>query len=249
MATAMLVNTDLCLQCNACTVECFRNNGLPVGHDVAWTKIDKVETGTYPTVHKHFIKWACNHCTEASCMNVCPTHAITKPDGVHTVVNQDWCVGCGYCVEACPFGIPHFGEPKGSSQKCSFCYGTQAEGEPTACAAACPYFALSFGDRQEMISLGQEQVDRLRRRGYANAMLYGEYELGGLNVLYVLQDRPAVYGLPENPRVATHNVVGSWLSGLVTASVLTLLPFWLLFKRKQNLAAVEATSEQKEDKE
>jgi formate dehydrogenase iron-sulfur subunit len=237
MATAILVNTDLCMQCNTCTVECIRNNGLPVGHDVAWTQIKSVEVGTYPAVRQHFVKWACNHCTQASCMNVCPAGAISKPDGVHTVVNQEWCIGCGYCVEACPFGVPGFGEPKGSSQKCSFCFGTHAEGEPTACVATCPFFALTMGDRAEMVALGHEQVDRLRQRGHANATLYGERELGGLHVLYVLQDRPAVYGLPENPQVATGKVGSDWLSGLLTAGLLAAFPFWLLFKRRQLLAA------------
>jgi Fe-S-cluster-containing dehydrogenase component len=240
MADAMLVATDLCMQCNACTVECVRNNDLPVGQGVAWTRIREVETGTYPAVRRLFVKWACNHCTEASCLNVCPTGAISKPDGVHTVIDQAWCIGCGYCVQACPFGVPSFGQPKRSSQKCDFCYGTRASGEPTACAAACPYFALSFGDRQEMIDLGRQRVEQLQQKGLANATLYGEQELGGLQVLYVLEDRPAVYGLPEAPQVATQQVGGDWLSGLLAAGLLAIFPFWLLFKRKETLATGEA---------
>jgi len=244
----ILVNTYLCLHCNACTVECVRNNNLPVGHDVKWTQVNRVEHGTYPAVRERFIKWACNHCTEASCMNVCPTGAITKPDGVHTVVNQDWCIGCGYCVEACPFGVPSFGVPRGSSQKCSFCYGTHAAGEPVACVAACPYFALSYGERKEMIATGHDLVRRLQRQGYADATLYGEHELDGLHVLYVLQERPAAYGLPENPRVATQRVGADWLSGLVTAGLLALFPFWLLFKRRETLSS-QAAEDQKEMRE
>ncbi len=248
MTKAILVNTYLCLHCNACTVECVRNNDLPVGHQVKWTQVDRVEQGVYPAVRQYFIKSACNHCTEASCMNACPTGAITKPDGAHTVVNQDWCIGCGYCVEACPFHVPSFGEPKGSSQKCSFCYGTHAADEPVACVKACPYFALSWGERQQMLDLGHKEVQRLQQRGYAMATLYGEHELGGLHVLYVLQDRPAVYGLPENPRVATQKVGANWLSGLLTAGALALFPFWLLFKREETLAA-QADEGQKETKE
>jgi formate dehydrogenase iron-sulfur subunit len=248
MSTAILVNTDLCLQCNTCTVECIRNNSLPVGQDVKWTEIRRIEQGSYPAVQQHFIKWACNHCTQASCLNVCPTGAIRRPDGAHTVVNQDWCIGCGYCVEACPFNVPVFGEPKGSSQKCSFCFGTHAADEPVACVAACPYFALSFGDRQQMVATGREQVQRLQHRGYAGATLYGEHELGGLHVLYVLQERPAVYGLPENPRVATERVGVDWLSGLLAGGLLAFFPFWVLFKRKEALDA-EAQGAEKEMEE
>lgn len=239
MSKAMLIDTDLCLGCNACTVECKRHNHVPVGEGIAWTRIEEIEVGTYPNVIKYFIKSACKHCTEASCLNVCPTGAISKPDGVHVVINQEWCIGCGYCAAACPFGIPHFGEPKGSAQKCMFCYGGGLVDGQTACAAACPFGAITFGERDELIAQGHQRVEQLRQRGKVNANLYGERELGGLNVLYVLADRPSVYGLPEHPQVATRNVLGSWLSGILTAGVVAALPFWLLFRRKEELAAKE----------
>ena len=241
MTKAMLIDTDLCLDCNACTVECKRNNNVPVGQGIAWTEIEEIEVDTYPDVVKYFIKDACKHCTEASCMNVCPTGAISKPDGAHVVIDQDWCIGCGYCAMACPFHIPHFGEPKGSVQKCMFCYvGGLVDGQ-TACAAACPFGAITFGERDELITQGHQRVEQLQQKGRANANLYGEHELGGLNVLYVLPDRPSVFGLPEHPRVSTQNVVGGWLSGVLTAGVVAALPFWLLFKRKQELAAREVS--------
>ena len=237
MAKAMLIDTDLCLGCNACTVECKRNNNVPVGQDIAWTMIEEPEVGTYPSVARYYIKGACKHCTEASCLNVCPTGAISKPDETHVVINQDWCIGCGYCAMACPFDIPHFGEPKGSAQKCMFCYvGGLVDGQ-TACAAACPFDAITFGERGELVAQGQQRVAQLRQKGKADANLYGEHELGGLNVLYVLADRAPAYGLAERPRASTRNMLGGWLSGILTAGVVAALPFWLLFKRKQELAA------------
>jgi hypothetical protein len=86
----------------------------------------------------------------------------------------------------------------------------------------------------------------MRRRGHADATLYGEHELGGLNVLYVLNDRPSSYGLPENPRVATRNVLGNWLGGVATAGLLTAIPLWVLFKRRDALAA-QTITHQEED--
>ena len=236
MVEAMLIDTRLCLGCNACTVECKRNNEVPVGREVFWTQIHELEQGTYPEVSTYFLKHACKHCTQASCLEVCPTGAISKPDGVHVVIDQGWCIGCGYCVQACPFGVPHLGEPKGAAQKCSFCYGRRAPGEPTACAAACPFDAIAFGEREEMVSLGRSRVEALRADGHPNAVLYGENELGGLNVLYVLEDKPAAYGLPENPPFTSANVLGQWLSGLVAAGVVAVLPFWTLFRRRAAVA-------------
>ena len=202
MAKAMLIDTELCLDCNACSVECKNNNQVPVGNDIAWTRIDEFETGQFPDINAYFVKQACNHCTEASCLNNCPVGAISKPDGTHVVIDQDKCVSCGKCAQVCPFGVPHYGEPRGSSQKCRFCYGTKAADEPTACASACPFGAISFGERDDLVETGQQRVVQLVAKGKADVNLYGQNELGGLSVLYVLTDKPSVFGLPEAPSPA-----------------------------------------------
>ncbi len=242
MAKGMLIATSMCLGCNACTVECKRNNNVPVGQHIHWTSIEEHEVGTYPDVVKYFIKDACKHCTQASCMDVCPTGAISKPDGAHVVIDQDWCIGCGYCAMACPFDIPHLGEPKGPAQKCMFCYAGGLVDDQTACAAACPFGAITYGDRDELIAKGKERVAALQAKGVGKARLYGEHELGGLHVLYVLEDEAPIYGLPESPRHATANVVGQWLSGIVTAGVVAAVPFWLLFKRQRAAQANPETN-------
>ncbi|NIV28535.1 MAG: 4Fe-4S dicluster domain-containing protein [Anaerolineae bacterium] len=249
MAKAMLIDTDLCLNCNACTVECKRQNEVPVGEEIAWTSMETYEQGTFPSVQTSFVKRACNHCTQANCMTVCPAGAISKPDGTHVVIRQDWCIGCGYCTQACPFGIPHFGEPKGSAQKCRFCYGTKADDEPTACASACPFGAITFGERDALLQAGRARVQQLRDMGNNQARLFGDKELGGLNVLYVLPDRPAAFGLPENARASTASMGANWLSGIATAGLLAFIPFYALFKRKEALAVEAAVEEVKESEE
>jgi len=87
------------------------------------------------------------------------------------------------------------------------------------------------------MALGRARVVALKAKGHPNAYLYGENELGGLHVMFVLAERPSLYGLPEAPRPATKNVLGQWISGFVTAGIVAALPFWLLFKRKQQLAS------------
>ncbi|MFC1921579.1 4Fe-4S dicluster domain-containing protein [Chloroflexota bacterium] len=149
----------------------------------------------------NFIKHACNHCTNAACEKACPVGAISKPDGTHVVVNQEKCIQCGYCRMACPFDVPHYGEPSGPSQKCSFCNGKRDEDEPTTCAAACPFGAITFGERDELIEEGWKRVIALKQKGFNNAYLYGENEMGGTHVLYVLADSPNKYGLPEDAQI------------------------------------------------
>ncbi|MFC1913243.1 4Fe-4S dicluster domain-containing protein [Chloroflexota bacterium] len=208
MAKALLIDTELCLECNACSVECRRSNDVPVGQRIAWTTIERHEAGTFPGVHAYVIKNACKHCTDAACEKACPIGAISKPDGVHVVVNQEICIKCGYCGMACPFGIPHYGEPEGPSQKCSFCYGKREEGEPTACAAACPFGAITFGEREELIQQGQTRIAQLQAKGNSNAYLYGVSEMGGTHALYVLADSPEVYSLPKDAQMPA--MVTAW---------------------------------------
>jgi formate dehydrogenase iron-sulfur subunit len=109
-------------------------------------------------------------------------------------------------------------------------------GEIPACAKSCSPGAIEFGDRDTLITKAHDRVAVLKAKGFTDANLYGEKLLGGLHQMYLLTDRPGIYGLPESPRFATRSVVGNWLSGIVAAGVVAALPFWLLFRRKQELA-------------
>jgi formate dehydrogenase iron-sulfur subunit len=116
-------------------------------------------------------------------------------------------------------------------------------GYTPACAKTCPTGAIRFGARNDLVTVGQARVGELKTKGRGEAYLYGERELGGLGVMYVLEDKPDVYGLPEAPRMATKNVLGSWFSGILTAGIVAAVPFWLLFRRKEALAVEQAAKE------
>jgi formate dehydrogenase iron-sulfur subunit len=191
-----------------------------------------------------FTRRACMHCTNASCAIVCPVGAILHTDEGFVHIDQEWCIGCGYCTQSCPFDVPKLDHHEGTAMKCQFCtvvgLNRVAAGQEPACVKACPPDALTYGDRDTLVAEGQKQVAALKAKGRPNANLYGESILGGLHVMYVLDDSPAVYGLPEKPQVATHDVAGKWLSGLVTAGVVAGLPLWWIFRRRQeNMAKVE----------
>ncbi|MFC1864732.1 4Fe-4S dicluster domain-containing protein, partial [Chloroflexota bacterium] len=148
------------------------------------------------------------------------------------IVDQEWCIGCGYCVQACPFDVPFKCEEEGTIKKCILCTDRTAQGLKPACVEACPAGAAIYGDRAEIIAEGERRVKTLIANGVTNANLYGDTESGGMGFMYVLTELPSVYGLPEAPQIATSKVYTKWLAGIVTAITIAIFPFWLLFRRK-----------------
>ena len=151
------------------------------------------------------------HCTEAACVEVCPSGDLYHNEYGFVSHDNDKCIGCGYCTEFCPFNIPRLDASRvsgvGKMHKCTLCT-TQGldrlsiDQEP-ACAKTCPTGALIYGNRDELVSEGKRRAAALKSphsEAYPKAMLYGETELGGLHVLYVLADSPDAYSLPSSPQ-------------------------------------------------
>ncbi len=214
----MLYDASRCAGCRACQMGCKRWNKLPPEStdpqglyenpgDLSartWTLIKLVEHENADGFQWSFLKEGCFHCTQAACVDVCPTKALKHhPLGLVTF-ERELCNGCGYCTEACPFDIPRLDKTgftwQWKATKCTFCQDRTPDGLRPACVECCPTGALSWGGRDEMITLGRERVETLRaEQGFPNASFYGETELGGLGRLHVLTERPAIYGLPEHP--------------------------------------------------
>lgn len=161
-----------------------------------------------------FTRQACMHCTDAGCVRVCPNGSLYHDDNGFVAYNKDTCTGCGYCIDACPFGVPRSernlltGVAK--MDKCTLCT-TQgldriAAGWEPACVKTCPTGALKYGGRAELVAEGKKRVQALQSKGWTNANLYGENELGGLHVIYVLEDSPDVYGLPVSPQISAATI-------------------------------------------
>lgn len=241
----LFIDTTRCTGCRACQVACKQWNQLP-GRETrfegsyenpprllgeSWTRVQFVENKEGDKVRFLFRKIQCMHCTEASCMAVCPVGAIERKNGA-VVNNRDKCIGCKYCVMACPFKAMQFNEEWGTSAKCIMCMNRVEEGLTPACAKACPPGAVNFGEREEMLALARTRQKERQEKGLP-AYLYGEKELGGLGAIYLLDARPEVYGLPVDPRPANANFFAKWAAAAAAAGLVAVAPLYLFFRRRE----------------
>ncbi|MHB0978836.1 MAG: 4Fe-4S dicluster domain-containing protein [Thermoleophilia bacterium] len=167
MRWGMVIDLSICTGCGACAVACKRENATPPG--VFWSRVHIYETGTYPDARLRSLPTLCMQCDEPPCEKACPTGATWVRTGGIVLVNNDQCIGCGYCTWACPYESRslNYGEPqpyhpaygftpfeqrgyishgKGVVEKCTFCAPRIDRGEQPACVQTCPARARVFGD-------------------------------------------------------------------------------------------------------
>ncbi len=241
MAKGMMVDTSLCIGCKACQVACKEWNSLPAEEHFTFTGNSYDNTGHLTANtwrHVRFIEvfspdrtqaaWymmsdSCKHCTEAGCMEVCPTHAIIRTDLGNVVVQPDVCNGCRNCIPACPYGVISFNPKDGKVHKCTLCDDRIHAGLEPACAKACPTDSIVYGDVDELRAKARERVKTLQAAGYPKAQVYGEADiLGGLNVFFLLLDDPEVYGQPSKPTLPQKNLIPGYLGSAVSGVLLGL---------------------------
>lgn len=143
----MVHDESLCIGCTACTDACRTVNKVPEG--VSRLEIVRSKAiGDYPDAKYGFTRVSCQQCENPPCVYVCPTNAAFKDLKTGIIdVNSDKCVGCGYCLAACPYQIRFFHPETKSADKCDFCRSTNlAEGKQPACVESCPTKALTFGN-------------------------------------------------------------------------------------------------------
>jgi formate dehydrogenase iron-sulfur subunit len=180
-----------------------------------------------------FMSDVCKHCTNAGCLDACPTGALVRTEYQTVVLQPDVCNGCGYCVPACPFGVVDRDHADGRAAKCTLCYDRLEDGLEPACAKACPTDSIQFGPHDELVAIAAGRVAQLRRRGLDGAYLYGagdepDDELaGGLGAFFLLTEPPERYGLPahaespiqENVVPATAAAIGAGLLAAAGAAI------------------------------
>jgi formate dehydrogenase iron-sulfur subunit len=191
--------------------------------------VQMAQDGASPLEQWLFMSDVCKHCTNAGCMDACPTGAIIRTEFDTVVIQPDVCNGCGYCIPSCPFGVVGRDHADGRAAKCTLCYDRMQDGLEPACAKSCPTDSIQFGPYDEMVERGKRRVRALEERGIDGAYLYGaadepgEELAGGLGAFFLLTEPPETYGLPaqaesplrENVLPAT---VAAIAAGLVAAA-------------------------------
>lgn len=151
MRLGMVIDTAACLHCGACLVACRAENDVPLGH--SRNRLLERQRGRYPTLSVRMEPAQCMQCEDAPCVRVCPTGASYRDANGVVLVNADDCIGCRYCMQACPYDARYFDEASGTVDKCTFCEHRVARGEEPACVATCPTRTRLFGDLADPSSL------------------------------------------------------------------------------------------------
>lgn len=148
--SAFIFNVNKCVGCMACVAGCsIENDTLP---NMNWREVNSFNQLKHPDLPVFHFSLACNHCAEAPCMKSCPSLAYTRDDKTGAVIHHaEACIGCKYCIWACPFDAPKFNKSTGVVEKCTFCIERIEDGRKPACTDACPVGALEYDVESEEI--------------------------------------------------------------------------------------------------
>jgi formate dehydrogenase iron-sulfur subunit len=245
MSKALLYDATLCIGCKQCEVACAERNGLPYDDSIAGEdRLSDHKLTAILTVGDKFMRRLCMNCSDPACASVCPVGAFQKTPLGPVVYDQSRCIGCRYCMLACPFQVPAYQWNKRLPivMKCDLCSDRVAAGRPTACTEICPTGANKFGERDELIA-------EARRRIQDNPQQYlphilGLEEVGGTSVLMLSAVPFAEFGypadLPHEPLpLFTWRALRYVPDIVIVGSVLLSGVYWITHRRDE-VAAAEA---------
>ncbi|MGE5347447.1 MAG: 4Fe-4S dicluster domain-containing protein [Acidithiobacillales bacterium] len=261
-ARAVLVDTTNCVGCRSCEMACSEANKLPEpASDVDFESARTTGPNQFTVVNKgtlkspggddRYAKTQCMHCVEPACAAGCVVRALEKEPGGPVIYHANRCLGCRYCMVACPFGVPkyEYGKAAPIVRKCTFCAERQAEGKPPACVEACPNEALVYGSRAELLVEAKKRI--YGSPGKYVPHIYGEEEAGGTSWLYISDVPLESLRLQRDVEKRSYpEMAERALSGV--PFVITLWPpflvgLWAMSKRKKAPGAGPRTEEEHDE--
>ncbi len=247
---AILVDVKNCVGCQACEQGCQRLHGLPEQHQ---PKLSEMALTVVEEKNGKFVRRMCLHCEEPACVSACLVGALKKSEFGAVTYDDKKCMGCRYCMIACPQGVPKYQWSKLAPlmKKCDMCADRQIAGKIPGCVEACPTGASTFGNREELI---QEAWKRIRADASYIPRIYGSEEFGGTSVLYIsdvafedLGFVKPVLGNTPLPTLSAAALGESPTVVLVGGSMLAAL-YWITQRRRDVAAAEYEAMSQKERK-
>lgn len=236
---AILIDITRCVGCHACEQTCKQIHNFPTDPE------PQLSATAFTVVQEkgdRYVRRMCMHCEDPTCVSVCLVGALQKTPSGPVVYDADRCMGCRYCLQACPFQVPSYEWTKLAPymKKCDMCAERQARGEMPACVEACPVQAAIYGDREALLAEARKRIEE--NPSYVKH-IYGEQEAGGTSVLMISDVpfeklgffAPPMHPLPTltaGPLHETPTIV------LVGGSLLAAL-YWIT-QRRQEVAAAES---------
>ncbi len=250
----ILPDVTKCIGCFQCVDACVEVNNLgpniPAPQDSPDGLSDRRWTTILRKPGEHYVRKQCRHCLEPACVSVCPVGAMQKTTEGPVIYDGNLCMGCRYCMMACPYGIPRYEWNKAVPyvRKCIFCYERLQSGQSPACTEACPEQATIFGQREELLAEARHRL-QVEPNKYVQK-IYGEHEVGGTSVIYI-SDIPLALGFRgEDPGPEPMpDLTEIWLNQVpaITVGLTAVMAgtYWIIKRRMQMAAAkvkVEAAS-------
>ncbi len=197
---SILFDATQCIGCRQCVHACkdWHDHPRTTVYEFSSTNWITMEPPVLEGLAQNWGRNSCMHCEFPACAAVCPVEAITKYEEGPVVINQETCIGCEYCIYACPWGALGEGDissviskngDSGKASKCTMCSDRLSEDKQPFCVSACPTDALDFGLQDEIKEKARNRAKEV------NGYLYGDREGGGTHVLYVLKEKKEVHGV------------------------------------------------------
>lgn len=247
MSKALLYDATLCIGCKLCEQACAERNKLPYDDAIAAEQHQSAHKLTVVLARDgKFMRRLCMNCEDPTCASVCPVGAFRKTALGPVTYDESRCMGCRYCMLACPFGVPKYEWNKllPAVRKCDMCAERVAAGRPTACTEICPTGATKFGERAALVAEAQERI-RANPDQYVNHV-YGLSEVGGTSVLLLSALPFEAFDfrtdlIHEPLPLLTYRVL-SRIPDLVALGGVLLGGIWWITHRRAEVTAAEASA-------
>lgn len=249
-SNGVLIDTTKCVGCQQCQIACQKSKNLPEDKKIralcatAPSVIEMKDISTDPAKPQlKPVKRQCMNCINPACVSACTVGALQKRADGPVVYDSDRCIGCRYCMYACPFGVPTFEWEKQFSliRKCDGCADRRDQGKVPACVEACPAKALTYGPRSDLLTMANQRIYDPKSTYVPH--IYGEREVGGTTMLYLASVPFEQLGFPTLPDEAPAEINATIMHSTPTIAIgmaTALSGIYWLIKRRDKLEAQPA---------